>query len=113
MRFNGIVFTNMEDFIDFLNNTTEDMEEHFCLGESGESEEANKAEEFDEVYSKRELISIADFEHAVEKAGLLTIVKNPEIGDATISAMANMAFYMGVALFGEEYLDTRTEKEEN
>ena len=102
----GCIVCNSEEFIEFLKGCNNDLAEVF-----GMAEESDDVEE--SLYSYRRVLSVADYDKAVGKAAFLTILMNSDMDDSTIKALADMANYLGVALFGETYEDSKTEKEEN
>lgn len=112
----GCIVCNSEEFMEFLKGCNNDLAEVFGLAE--ESEESGESEGYKEsLYSYRKVLSIADYNDALDKAVLLTILEdNPKIDDDTLQVMADLANYLGVALFGQAFIDSKdrkTEKEEN
>ena len=102
--------------MEFLKGCNNDLAEVFGLAEeSGESEDSEGYKK--SLYSYRKVLSIADYNDALDKAVLLTILENnPKIEDDTLQVMAGLANYLGVALFGQAFIDSKdrkTEKEEN
>ena len=118
----GCIVCNSEEFIDFLKGCNNDLAEVFGLAdESGEYEESEETEETEgykqSLYSYRKVLSIADYNDALDKAVFLTILEdNPKIDNDTLQVMADLSNYLGVALFGQAFVDSKdrkTEKEEN
>ena len=115
----GCIVCNSEEFMEFLKGCNNDLAEVFGMAEeSGEAEETEEDKKY--IYSYRKVISLAEYNDAVDKAGFLTILEdNSKMDDTALKVMADFANYLGVALFGQAFIDSKdskdrkTEKEEN